>query len=71
MISDHERGMFVALAKLEEEKSYYQQVKGYYEERIRMAKEDGPLPDMRALFAKLALPLNEIHSKEKVSIENS
>ena len=69
MIGDHERGMFVTLAKLEEEKSYYQQVKGYYHERVQTGKEDAPLPDMRALFEKLALPKNEIRVKDQVPLQ--
>jgi hypothetical protein len=49
-VNDHERGMFVAMARLEEEKSYYQHVKNYYEERIATARKEAPLPDLKLLF---------------------
>lgn len=49
-INDHERGMFVEMARLEEEKSYYHQVKDYYEERIATARKEGPLLDLKLLF---------------------
>ncbi len=45
-IADHERGMYIVLARLEEEKAHFQKVQEYYRERIETARKDGPLPDM-------------------------
>jgi len=67
----HERGMFVAKARLEEEKSYYHQVKNYFDERIATARKEAPLPDLMLLFGKLTLQQKEVDSKPITQAETS